>query len=427
LKANRGLADAFDQVEGARLTIVSAEAEYELKILPGAEVGITGASGEDPDDSFGLGITLQKKFAVGTDLSVGPKVQKTGDIYQTSIDTSLTQPLLRGFGREFNLSGVYGAEFGARSSRRGLYLKQVNTVLATISSVYDVVRQKELVRLNEESAVRLRAHAEAAKAKEKTGLATQIDTYRASIQQKQAEDSLNTAREAYRDALDNLKILLALPLEEEIEVEAPLDYSLIRLAEGEAVRSAFRNRVELEQSADIIREAKRLSRVAKHNTRPNLDLVFNYSRFESGDNFRDSTGFDKDTWGVSVVTSTDFARTAERAAYDQSLLSVKSARRSDSLQRDEVAREVKRDLRNLRRSEKTITIQEAQIKQAKGQLELARVKFRWGLANNFDMIEAETQLRSAQTSLLTAVLEYIVGCHRLRAALGTLLERPERF
>jgi HlyD family secretion protein len=95
-------------------------------------------------------------------------------------------------------------------------------VLATISSVYDVIRQKELVRLNEESAVRLRAHAEAAKAKEKIGLATQIDTYRAGIQQKQAEDSLNTAREAYRDALDNLKILLALPLEEEIKVEAPI-------------------------------------------------------------------------------------------------------------------------------------------------------------------------------------------------------------
>jgi outer membrane protein TolC len=130
LKANRGLADAFDQVEGARLTIVSAEAEFELKIFPGAEVGITGASGEDSDDTIGVGISLQKRFAVGTDLSVRPNVQKTGDIYQTSIDTSLTQPLLRGFGREFNLSGLYGAEFGARSARRSLYLTQVSTVLA---------------------------------------------------------------------------------------------------------------------------------------------------------------------------------------------------------------------------------------------------------------------------------------------------------
>ena len=427
LQANRGLADAMDQVEGTRLSLVAVEAEFELKIFPGAEVGVTGASGEGSDETLGAGITLQKRFAVGTGFSIGPNIQKSANTYQTGVDTNLTQPLLRGLNREYNLSGIRGAEFSARSARRSLYLTQVNTVLSTIRAVYEAIRQRELVRLNEESAVRLRAHAEAAKAKEKIGLATQIDAYRAGIQQKQAEDSLNTAREAYRDALDNLKILLALPLEDEIGVEAPLKYSLIRFAEEEAVRTALRNRVELDQSAETIREAQRLSRVAKHNTWPNLDVVLNYSRFGSGDNFGESTGFDQDSWGVSLITTTDLARTAERVAHDQSLLNVRAARRNDSLQRDEVARQVKRDLRNLRRSENGIAIQEEQIRQAKGQLELARVKFRWGLASNFDLIDAETQLRRAETNLLSAVLDYIVGSHRLRAALGTLLERPERF
>jgi len=220
---------------------------------------------------------------------------------------------------------------------------------------------------------------------------------------------------------------LALPLEEEIEVEAPLEYSLVRLAEKEATRTALRNRVELDQAADTVREAKRLSRVSKENIWPRLDVVFNYSRFGSGDKFGESTRFDEDSWGVNLVTSTDLARTVERAAYDQSLLNVRSARRNNSLERDNVARQVKRDLRNLRRSEKTIEIKEEQIGQVKGQLELAQVKFRWGLANNFDLIQAETELRLAETSLLSAVLDYIVGSHRLRAALGTLLERPERF
>ena len=427
LEANRGLADAVDNVEGARLSLVAAESEFELKIFPSGHAGITGTSDEGPDETLGAGISLEKKFATGTKLKITPNIQKTGDIYQTGIDTGLVQPLLRGISREFNLSGVRSAEFGARSTRRSLYLRQVNTVLLTIGGVYEVIRQRELFRLNEESAVRLRVHAEAARAKKKIGLATQIDVYRAGIQQKQAEDNLNSAREAYRDSLDNLKILLALPLEEEIEVEAPLEYSLVRLAEKEATRTALRNRVELDQAADTVREAKRLSRVSKENIWPRLDVVFNYSRFGSGDKFGESTRFDEDSWGVNLVTSTDLARTVERAAYDQSLLNVRSARRNNSLERDNVARQVKRDLRNLRRSEKTIEIKEEQIGQVKGQLELAQVKFRWGLANNFDLIQAETELRLAETNLLSAVLEYIVGSHRLRAALGTLLERPERF
>ena len=427
LEANRGLADAIDNVEGARLSLVTAESEFELKIFPGGQAGITGTSDEGSDPIFGAGIALEKKFAIGTEFSISPNIQKTGDTYQAAIDTGIVQPLLRGIGREYNLSGVRSAEFGARSTRRTLYLRQVNTVLLTIAGVYEVIRQRELFRLNEESAARLRVHAEAAKAKKKIGVATQIDVYRASIQQKQAEDSLNTAREAYRDALDNLKILLALPLEEEIEVAAPLEYNLVRLTEEEAIRTALRNRVELDQSADIVREAKRLSKVSKQNIRPKLDVVFNYSRFGSGDSFGDSAGFDEDAWGVNLVTSTDLARTAERAAYDQSLLNVRAARRNNSLERDNVARQVKRDLRNLRRSEKGIEIKEGQIEQVKGQLELAQVKFRWGQANNFDLIQAETELRLAETNLLSAVLDYIVGSHRLRAALGTLLERPERF
>jgi outer membrane protein len=427
LKANRGLSDVMDQVEGTRLSLVAAESEFELKIVPAGEAGITGDSEEGSSDSLGAGISLQKQFDVGTDIMITPKTRKTDDLYNTGVDTRLIQPLLRGFGKEYNLSGVRSAEFGTRSAQRSLYLRQVSTVLLTIGAVYDVIRQRELYQLNEESALRLRIHAEAASAKNKIGLANQIDVYRAGIQQKQAEENLNTAREAYRAALDNLKILLSMPLEEEIEVEAPLNYNLVRIANEQAVSTALKNRVELDQAKDNIREAKRLSKVAKHNILPNFDVVLNYSRFGSGENFGDSTGFDQDSWNVGLVTSTDLARTVERVAYDQSLLNVKGSQRNYNLLRDEVIREVKRDFRNLRGSEKSISIQEEQIKQAKGQLELSQVKFKWGLANNFDLVDAETKLRSAQTNLLSAVLEYIVGTNRLRAAMGTLLERPKRF
>ena len=427
LEANRGLRDVMDQVEGTRLSLVAAEYEFELQIVPAGEARIAGDSDEGSADSLGAGISLRKKFDVGTDIIITPKTRKANDLYNTGVDTRLIQPLLQGFGKEYNLSGVRSAEFGTRSAQRSLYLRQVSTVLLTIGAVYDVIRQRELFKLNEESAMRLRVHAVAASAKNKIGLANQIDVYRAGFQQKQAEDNLNTAREAYRDALDNLKIILALPLEEEIVVEAPLDYNLVRIAKGQAVSTALKNRVELDQAKDNIRESERLSRVAKHNIWPNLNVVLNYSRFGSGENFGDSTGFNQDSWNVGLVTSTDLARTVERVAYDQSLLNVQGTQRNYNLLRDEVVREVKRNFRNLRASENSVAIQEEQIRQAKGQLALAQVKFRFGLANNFDLIDAETKLRIAQTNLLSAVLDYIVGTNRLRAAMGTLVERPKTF
>ena len=424
LEANRTLEDSKDQIDRSRFSIIAAEAEFELKIQPAARVDRIG-SNNDTDSSFGMGIDLQKKFSVGTEIGARPDVQKLADDYQSGVDLSLSQPLLRGFNREFNLSNVQNAEFGARTSRRSFYLTQVNTVVSAVSAAYDVVRQRELVRINEASARRLKTHAEASKAKEKIGLATPIDTYRALIQLNDAEDNLATAREAYHVALDNLKILLALPPSEAIAVKAPLEYNLFRISEEEAVKSALKNRVELDQAADTVREAQRQSRIAKHNILPDMNVVLNYSRFDRGDTLSQSSSFGQEAWGVSLVTSTDMKRTVERASYEQSLISVKGARRSESLQRDEVIREAKREHRNLRRQEQRIKIQQDQIQDSKGQLELAQIKFRWGLADNFDVINAEETLRRAQTNLLSVVTDYIIGTYRLRKVMGTLIDRPQ--
>ncbi len=424
LKANRSILDAKDGVESARLSIVSAESEFELKLFPLAEAGFSDGSDEDAEESFGAGVTIQRKFPYGTFVALEPNMQRTGDTYQTRVDSSLSQPLLRGRDREFNLSVVHSSEFSARSVRRSLYLTRVNTVISTVRAAYSVVQQRELMRINEESVSRLKRHAEAARVKEKFGLATPIDVYRAEIELKQSEDNLASAREIYKDAKDNLKVILAFPVEDEIDVSAPLEYSLIRMDEEETVELAFQNRVELRQAWDGVKEAERRSRVAKHRILPELNVALSFSPSGSSDDFGDHLELNEYSWGVSLSSSTDVSRTAERAAYDQSMLTVNAAYRSMSLRRDEIAREARSALRALNESEQRIEIQKEQIKNADGKLKLAQVKFKHGMANNFDLIEAEEQLRQAQTNMISVVIDYIVGSYSLRATMGTLLEQP---
>ncbi|HRU06089.1 MAG TPA: TolC family protein [Candidatus Brocadiia bacterium] len=424
LLANRRLLDAKDSVETARLSVVAAEAQFELKIMPLASAGVYGASGSNTSSTIGSGVKLEKRLPQGTVASVTPSVYRTGGDYTSSVGFSVTQPLLRGLSAEYNLSGVHGAQFASRTAQRMLFLSRVDTVLSTVVAVYEIVRQRETLRLCEESAARLKGHAEAARAKEGIGLAGPIDTYRATIQLKQAEDALTQAREALRDAQDNLRLILALPLDKKMEVEAPLSYTPVRVSEDEAVRTALANRVELDQAADTVREAERNSRVAKHGMLPELNLVLDYTRTGQDANFGQSAKLDSDAWGMSLSGTTDLWRTAERAAYAQSMVALQAAYRSQELRRDEVALQVKRELGALRRSEQRIAIQQEQIRQAEGQMELARVKFQRGLANNFDVIEAETELRRAQTSLVSAVVDYIAGSFRFRAALGTLIQKP---
>ena len=90
--------------------------------------------------------------------------------------------------------------------------------------------------------------------------------------------------------------------------------------------------------------------------------------------------------------------------------------------RDEIEREVRDQLETLTRIENDIAIRREQIRTSEGKLALAEIKFRYDMANNFDVIESENELERPKIDLLTARTEYIVGIYRMRSVLGTLIQ-----
>ena len=424
LRANRSLLNVRDGALSAEYSLVAARSAFELKVFP--RLVATESSGDAaPGDAVGFGVEFRKLLPTGTEVSVGPSIDLLDDTYSSELAVTLNQPLLRGANREVVRAFVDAAEFSARTARRELYRAQVATVFSTIGAAYQVVRQAAFLRLSEESAARLEGHARAARARERAGLASSLDVFRATLEQNEARDSLVAAQEAYEDALDLLRVELALPLSAELAVDLPLMVEPLGLTEAEAVQVAMQNRVELEQADENAFEAERRSRVARDGTRPDLDLSVSFGRFGTSDDLSRSLDLDQDALSVSLLTSSDLSRTAERAFFEQTRLDVASSLRSRELVADQVVREVRAAFRALRREAKRVEIQEDQIRQAKSKLAVARVKFDRALATNFDLIEAEDELRTAETNLISATIAYIVGTYRLRVAMGTLLERPQ--
>ena len=418
LTANRSIANALDQVAQTRFSLVSSRADFELKIIP--EVYLDLAKGRK---DYGAALSLDKKLSTGTGLLISPFIQRVGETYETGMDILLTQPLLRGFGTDYNLRGVKQSEYLLRSSQRDLYLTQVSVVLAAVSAVYNVIRLREILRLQQSSYERLQGYTEAAGVKQKMGLATAIDVYRARIKLSQAESFLIASREAYQDALDYLRIILAVPLEKAIDVSAPLTYTVIHVEEENAILVSMNERVEIIQIKDLIANLELQARTAKHNILPDVDLTLKYSSKGSDSALKESLKTNKGSVELGLATSGNVSRTREKAAYERSRIAIHSASRLMDLKCDEIKREVKFSLRNLYRNMKNIEIQKEQITQAKGKLELAKVKFSRGMAGNFDMIEAETELRTAEISLISAVIQYIEGQFRLKAAMGILIDK----
>jgi outer membrane protein len=418
LQSNRSLISSNFNLDAQALNLNSSQSGFVFQAVPRLSAGVT-----DSQESVGAGISFEKKFTTGAKTSITPGITRVEDDYTREAGISLSLPLLKGYGQDVNLDQVKSSQYSVRSAQRSLFTGKVNVVVETVTAVYAIVRQEELLKFYTAQAENMKAHAASARMKEKVGLASPMDILRAEIRLKDIESSLTSATEAFFGAKDRLKLILALPLEQAVQVNAPLEYDMFDIELDTAVQTALENRVELEQYEDDLKETKRRSLVSKNSILPQLDFVMGYGRFDDDRDLLNSSALEEERWSVSLEGTMDWKRTYQKNRFKQSLISIRSARLNYKVKKDDIVREVRRQFESLNQAEENIRIRMQQRHQAEGKLALAKIKFNHGMADNFDIVEAETDYLRASVDLLTAETEYIVGTYRMRSAMGTLIER----
>lgn len=425
LNSNRQLLSTVENMTQAQYGIDLAKSEFNISISPNSQAGYMGGDRGKPGWMVGGGIDVSKKLTTGTLISVAPSVIKRREHFLTDIQTTITQPLLRGLGKEYQLANLRGAEFALRTAYRNLYVAQVQLVMRTVQILYEIVKLERSSWLNQESYQRISQFYKAAKLKERIGLADALDVYRAQIELRHAEDALKNTQERLEETKDLLRDLLALPLDCCIDVKVPTLFTPHPVDLDKAVHIALQQRIEMEQSQDEWRENERLSRLAKKNLYPELNLVFNYSNVGRGRNLTRSFKENRENiWGVGLATSTDATLFSEQIAYEQSLLALVSASRGIDQTEATLILEVKKAVRQLDRAFERIHLQEEQVKSAQGELHLAKIKFDHGMADNFNVIQSEKTLMAAQQNYWSATIDHIVGEFQLLAAMGLLIDKP---
>ncbi len=411
--------NTFD-LDGNRINLEAAKSGFDIKITPLSSINYSSAA-EDEEAIWRVGGQIRKKIINGIAVSLAPSVEKENDYYSAGVGFSLAIPLLRGLGKEVTLDGIYAQEHALDSSHRTLHRQQVNTILSTVSAVYALLQEQDLVSLYEDQLNVLKGHLRNIIIKEQVGISNSMDVYRAEIRIKEVEDSLNVAMERGADTSDRLKEIVVLPFNQPIYITAPQEYTIITMQLEEAVQVALSNRIEIDQAeADII-EAKRKERVAKHNTLPDLKLEAAYTRKGDAENFENLFGFNEDIWSIGLTSSTDLTRTTEKAAWMQSRLAVNRRNLDLDILQKNIVREVRTVLNSLEKSKERIELQRQQIFKATGKLRLAHIKFQYKEADNFDIIESQAQLEQAKINLISHEMQYIIDGYRLRASMGTLI------
>lgn len=419
LTKNRSIINAQNSVNSARLNLNTSYSDFDMKIKPFAGGGIT-----DGDQNFNSGLNFSKDFQYGMQVSLSPYISKGDNDYGTAAGVSLEIPLFKYFGKLVNTQNIKSSEFSVRSSERALVQTKENIILETVTSFYHIIEQKKNVAMNQLLVEKFKRHTAIAQIKTDVGLAQPLDVYRAQIKEKDAQVSLTDSLEKLQAAYNNLKSILSIPQDREIALrDTPIKNNATKIDINKMETIAFENSIEIKSALDSLNEKKRSAKIAEHYLLPDLTVFFDYTRSGNDNDFgNDTFRLDEDSWRVYLTSSSDFARTSEKNSYRQSLINVQSGELELANKKDQLGKEVKNQVDFLEKSRERIALLEQQIQKAMGKLELSKIKFNNGMADNFDMIEAETELNQAQLNHLSAQINHITGTYRLRKTIGTLIE-----
>jgi outer membrane protein len=437
LSASPSLRAPADGQTLATIQESQAEARFGLKATPSFQQRTDPAGFAQRT----IGVDLSRRLETGTDVTFSMNSLRFGTGQSALDDTgyqfAVSQPLLAGFGQAARQE-LSVARRGRQTAGRTYREARQQLVVSVADAYFGVLRSGRIVASAERSlgrAVRLRTSSDA---RARVGLATELDVLRADLLASQAEAALVGQQEAYETALDRLKQLLGRSPDADVRLdESALDDAdaLNAFAPdvtvgddgdvlGHLVQTALVERLDVQEAHDRIGDARLTESVARWNLLPPVRLDVSYTRRGIaggaeifGDLFNG--------WRVGLATSYSLDRADQSAAAATASLAARSAERESIDTERRVADDVRRAYRAWMRTASTLAIQSKAVNLAEQQLRLAEIRYERGVAGNFDVVDAETNLFQMQSSQIGAEVERALAGLVLRRAVGML--DPEVF
>jgi outer membrane protein TolC len=424
LRQNPGIRAALDGLSESHFREDASRAAFHPQVVPSYQHAPS-------NQSFSLDVSQKLPWSGGTLTALGTLTSyplSVGLDRSSEAHLILSQPLLKGFGPNATYFDLQNSERAREGQERSTDIQRQGVAVEVTSAFYQVVRQRQLLSVSRQSLRRSEGLKKASEARMKVGLASKLDVFRAELQADQAQAATVAAESGLETALEQFRILLGLSPDTPVEPEAIVlkeDLAADEPPLPELLSRARAKRLELRESRDQVRDGERAAGIARQNLLPDLTLNLDVSQLGFGSTFSES--FHQADRSVNLYLSTSYPleRTQDRAGAAIAQVEVDSRKRkADELDR-EIDAEVRAAYRNLDRIRKSVELQRKGVDLATQQRRLATLRYQRGLASNFDVVDAETSLVAARTTLVGLLTEYQVARVQLLKSTGELDPRKD--
>ena len=341
--------------------------------------------------------------------------------YDSSAIFSLEQPLLRGFGYEVSHEALTQGERDLVYAVRDFELFREDFCISIADEYFELVSRRQQLRVLEQTYTDSVFDQHKAEAMRKVDRNKDEDVFLARRRAIDIENQLLREQADYLEAVDRFKVRLGLQADTPVvldEDEPP--YLPVSLDADSAVAVALHNRLDLQTAAERLEDDERDLRIAADALRAQLDLTVIGGLAGHDGN---PAGAFPDDWNTSAALALGLPvnRQAERNAYRSSQITLDQARRDFEQQRDEVGRDVRNLLRQIKTIELQVDLQREQISQEQRAVAVSEIRYEAGDVDNRDLLDARASLARAQNELIRLLAEHLSQRLRLLKAMGILV------
>jgi outer membrane protein len=390
-------------------------------------------------ETFLTGTNFQTAFNA-TKVSTNSSFNTVNPALSTSVQFSVSQPLLRNFGLFPNRAPILIAQRNLKQARANFTAQVNNIILGIIGDYWSVVLARENLSVQQKSLDEAQKSYDHDKKALSLGALPPLDIYRSESQVASRRVGLIQAEYSLKQAADQFRRDIGADLDPAIRaLDLELTDQPTPLGElpatdiAVALSRALANRPEFETVRQQLASDELNVRLAHNNLKPDLEL----SGFYSGNGLNNSPAgldiglsgslnqtfhFTYPTYGASLSLNLPVRRHSAQANLADALVGRRQDQYQERRTTQSITLEVTNAVHSLEEAKLTMEAAKVAVDLARESLHADERKYELGAEPVFFVLDAQTQLAQAELNLIQAQVNFQIAVAQLDHATGDLLE-----
>lgn len=324
--------------------------------------------------------------------------------YYSNLSLRFRQPL---FAFNSLRASLERAEINLERSERNYNRATQDIVYNVKQRFFQLFKAKKNVEIVEEKVNQVSLSYEKALNKFKAGLVAEVEALQLELDLTSGRNELLNAKVSLSEAKDNFKLLIGLPLDEDIDVVAEVEFKPIDVDVTFATEQALQNRPEiLNAGADIKLNELTVDEV---DYRGNISalLTANYGINKNDDKIEDIFHKFADDRSVNMTLSIpvwDWGKS--KLEVESARANLKQAELGLMNEKEEVKREIISAINKISSARARVEVLSKSVELAQKSYDISYARFQSGTITSFDLSQMQLRLTDAKTNSLNALIDY---------------------